>query len=284
MDNDNNAPSPAAADGRCRDGGSIAACPGTLLAVEAADDALMPSIGAGETVLVDPRTRRLEHGAIIAVRAAHGTRLWLYQEGFLGLGSRRREGCDDAGGTTATLSGLAGAFRLRAPVIAERLPLAGTVVARLGDPAGTDDADPLGRYIAERARLLGALAEAGTARGREDGAASAMATLLRRIGERAGIAAMEKLFAEAMAEADFAQHFMVEQRVEALNARLFWLENAVADQEARSLGGIRAKLDMLWHQQYEAFPDHQDDLGARVIRSALASLARLETEARRPPP
>jgi hypothetical protein len=233
------------------------------LEVEVGDDALEPVLRAGQTVVVDCSDHTLEGGALYAVRDSDRLDLWLYQPGFVGLG------CRFAGESIGTLVALGGTFRLRGPLPVDAIRLVGRVV----EP-GPDQPQALADLRLQQARLL-ALRD------------TTRAALLQRAGTAAAalpwasaatIAAVAEGLATSLRNRAFADRFALEQRLDAIDARLALLDELIAALPARGLADALTKLETLAALQ----PMDTDDLQTRLLRSAIAALERLAGEARRP--
>lgn len=227
------------------------------------DDALEPVLRAGQKVVVDCSDHALEGGGLYAVRDGDRLELWLYQPGFVGLG------CRFAGRSIGTLVALGGSFRLRGPLPVEAIRLIGRVV----EP-GAERPAALAELRQQQTRLL-ALRE------------TTRAALLQRAGtvadERpwaaaATIEAVADGLAASLRNRTFADRFALEQRLDAVDTRLAFLDGLIASLPARGLGDALTKLETLAALQ----PADADDLQTRLLSSAVAALQRLASEARRP--
>jgi hypothetical protein len=227
------------------------------------DDALEPVLRGGQKVVVDCSDHALEGGGIYAVRDGDRLELWLYQPGFAGLG------CRFAGQNIGTLVALGGSFRLRGPLPVEAIRLIGRVV----EP-GAERSGALADLRQQQARLL-ALRE------------TTRAALLQRAGtathERpwtaaSTVAAVADGLAASLRNRAFADRFALEQRLDAVDARLAFLDELIASLPARGLGDALTKLETLAALE----PVGADDLQTRLLHSAVAALQRLAGEARRP--
>lgn len=233
------------------------------LEVVVGDDALEPVLRAGQTVVVDCSDHALVGGGLYAVRDRDRLDLWLYQPGFVGLG------CRFAGQSIGTLVVLGGCFRLRGPLPVEAIRLVGRVV----EP-GADRPEALADLRLEQARLL-ALRETTRAALLQRAPAAAPA---RPWAEAATIEAVAEGLATSLRNRAFAERFTLEQRLDAIDARLALLDELIAALPARGLGDALTKLETLAALQ----PMDTDDLQTRLLRSAIAALQRLAGEARRP--
>ena len=233
------------------------------LAVVVGDDALEPVLREGSTVVVDCSDHGLEGGGLYAVRDGDRLDLWLYRPGFDGLG------CRFAGQSIGTLTVLGGSFRLRGPLPVGAIRLVGRVV----EP-GPDRPQALGALAHEQSRLL-ALRE------------TTRAALLQRAGGApsehswAGAATIEAVadgLAASLRNRAFADRFALEQRLDAIDARLALLDELIAALPARGLADALTKLQTL-----AALHDTTaDDLEPRLLRSAIVALERLASDGRRP--
>lgn len=235
------------------------------LAVVVGDDALEPVLSAGQKVVVDCSDHVLEGGGLYAVRDGARLDLWLYQPGFVGLG------CRFAGESIGTLVALGGSFRLRGPLPVDAIRLVGRVV----EP-DADCPDALAELGLQQARLT-ALRDTTRAAllQRADAAPAPVAaawTSARTIGAVAdGLAA-------SLRDRGFADRFTLEQRLDAVDARLAFLDQLIASLPARGLADALTKLETLT----ALHPNEVDDLQTRLLSSAVMALRRFTDEARRP--
>ena len=233
------------------------------LEVIVGDDALEPVLRAGQKVVVDCSDHALEGGGLYAVRDGDRLELWLYQPGFVGLG------CRFAGESIGTLVALGGSFRLRGPLPVEAIRLIGRVV----EP-GAERKDSLAELRQQQTRLL-ALRE------------TTRAALLQRSGTAANerpwaaaptVAEVADGLAASLRNRAFADRFALEQRLDAVDARLAFLDELIASLPARGLGDALTKLETLAALQ----PAGADDLQTRLLSSAVEALQQVAGEARRP--
>jgi len=234
--------------------------------VVADDDALAPVVPAGGTVLVDCSDRKLADGGIFAVREDQDLQLWLYHEGFAGHGTMV------GGRAVGTLSSLAGTFRCRGPVLIDKLLVVGRVVEPVSREAGDRAVDAWQR---ERAGLIAALEETRLGL-RRLSATMPVVDLFDEPttgGEGGSVSRLARRFEDAMQHQDFARRFALEQRMDAVGARLMLIEECLADIEVTEIDDVYAKLQVLWDLHYAPFPPLQNDLAARYIASSLRGLA-----------
>ena len=233
------------------------------LEVLVGDDALEPALQASQTVVVDCSDHALEGGGIYAVRDGNSIELWLYQAGFVGLG------CRFAGQSIGTLVALGGSFRLRGPLPDDAIRLIGRVV----EP-GAEQTAALGELRQQQTRLL-ALRETTRAALLQR---SGTATHERPWAAAPTVAAVADGLAASLRNRAFADRFALEQRLDAVDARLAFLDELIATLPARDLGDALTKLETLAALE----PTGADDLQTRLLSSAVAALQRLASEARRP--
>lgn len=238
------------------------------LRVTAQDDALSPSIGAGTVAVVDCNDRELIDGEIVAVRHGAHVQLWLWQDGFAGLG--RRFGGREAG----ALLPLAGRFRYVAPVEPGTLEVVGRVI---GTPGSVEaGADPALGLAEERRALLLALVDAEAERREIVGdPAFEQATVLPENATAMTPADLRAHLAVALSDPRRIRRFVIEQRIDALETRLLRVEDRLAAAATRSLAGVKAKLELLWDRHYALREDAGDRLGRSVLGTALSALAEL---------
>jgi hypothetical protein len=79
-------------------------------------------------------------------------------------------------------------------------------------------------------------------------------------------------------ERAFADRFALQQRLDAIDARLAFLDELIADLPARGLSDALTKLETLAALQDAGI----DDLQTRLLRSAISALERAVRDARRP--
>ncbi len=227
--------------------------------VTVADDALLPVLEAGSTVVVDCRDHTLVGGAIYAVRDGDRVGLWLFLDGFAGLG------CRVAGRAVGTLSSLGEPSRWRGPLAIDAIALVGRVV----EPAAGGLAE-----LAAQQRRLAALRET-------------TGTQLQRGGALGGprpwpagdsVEAVARAIAAELEDPAAAARLALEQRLDAIDARLALLDELIAAQPAASLADAIVKLETLAALQ----PLDSEDLEPRLLASALKALRRLATEPARP--
>ena len=233
------------------------------LEVLVGDDALEPVLRAGQTVVVDCSDHALEGGGIYAVRDGNSLELWLYQAGFVGLG------CRFAGQSIGTLVALGGSFRLRGPLPVDAIRLIGRVV----EP-GAEQTAALGELRQQQTRLLALRETTRAALLQRSGAA----TPERPWAAASTVAAVADGLATSLRNRAFADRFALEQRLDAVDARLAFLDELIATLPARGLGDALTKLETLAALE----PTGADDLQTRLLSSAVAALQRLASEARRP--
>jgi|GEM_PF-2238941 len=241
-------------------GGSVAPW---QLTVTVGDDALEPVLRQGSTVVVDCSDHTLEGGGIYAVRDGDRLDLWLYQPGFDGLG------CRFAGQSIGTLTVLGGSFRLRGPLPGEAIRLVGRVV----EP-GPEQPGALAELRDQQARLLGL---------RETTRAALLQCLVKAPAERGwaaagSIEAIADSLAARLRERAFADRFALEQRLDAIDARLALLDELIAALPGRGLADALTKLETLAALQDAGI----DDLQTRLLRSAITALQCVAGDGRRP--
>ena len=229
------------------------------LPVTVADDALKPVLEVGQTVIVDCSDHALVGGGLYAVRDGDALELWLFVPGFAGLG------CQLEGRAIGTLVGLGGTFRCRGPLDLAAIRLVGRVV----EPAA------------------GALTELARQQRRLTGLRETTRALLLRSGAIAmprprpasgSVEAMAQALAAELSDRAFADRFALEQRLDAIDARLAYLDELVASLPATGLAEALVKLETLAALQ----PAGAQDLEPRLLASALDALHRLAGESRRP--
>lgn len=233
------------------------------LAVEVGDDALEPVLYGGSTVIVDCSDHGLEGGGLYAVRDGDRLALWVYHPGFDGLG------CRFAGQGIGTLTVLGGGFRLRGPLPVEAIRLVGRVV----EP-GPDRLQALAELREQQARLLGL---------RETTRAALLQNAGKAPAERrwAGAGSLELIadrLATRLRDRAFADRFALEQRLDAIDARLALLDELIAALPARGLADALTKLETLAALQDAG----ADDLQTRLLCSAITALQRVAADGRRP--
>ncbi len=233
------------------------------LEVMVGDDSLEPVLPAGQKVVVDCSDHTLEGGGIYAVRDGDRLELWLYQPGFVGLG------CRFAGQNIGTLVALGGSFRLRGPLSVEAIRLIGRVV----EPDAEQPA-ALAELRQQQTRLL-ALRETTRAALLQ---CAGTATYERPWATAPTVAAVADGLAASLRNRAFGDRFALEQRLDAVDARLAFLDDLIASLPARGLADALTKLETLAALQSVG----ADDLQERLLSSALAALQRLASEARRP--
>ena len=233
------------------------------LAVEVGDDALEPILREGSTVLVDCSDHGLEGGGIYAVRDGDRLDLWLYHPGFDGLG------CRFAGQSIGTLIVLGGSFRLCGPLPVEAVRVVGRVV----EP-GPDRPQALAELREQQARLLAL---------RETTRAALLQNAVKAPVERhwTGACSLEAIadgLAARLRDRSFADQFALEQRLDAIDARLALLDELIAALPARGLADALTKLETLAALQDVG----ADDLQTRLLCSAITALQRVAADRRRP--
>ena len=218
--------------------------------------------------MVECSDRELIDGEIVAVRDGARVQLWLWQDGFAGLG--RRFGGREAG----ALLPLAGRFRYVAPVEPETLEVVGRVI---GTPGSVEAAaDPALGSAEERRALLLALVDAEAERREIAGdPAFEEATVLPENAASMTPADLRAHLAEALSDPRRSRRFVIEQRIDALETRLLRVEDRLAAAPTRSLAGVKAKLELLWDRHYALREDAGDGLGRAVLGTALSALAEL---------
>jgi hypothetical protein len=230
------------------------------LRLAVADDALEPLLSEGRTVIVDCSDRTLESGGIYAVRDGDALALWLFLVGFSG------QGCRLDGRSIGTLTVLGGSFRLRGPLATDAIKVVGRVVEPL-----TGSRPALADLAAQQA-LLGALRE--TTRAALLQLPAARQCLPAAVGIEQATSALQR----ALADRSFADRFALEQRLDAIDARLALTEELVAQTPADGLGDVLIKLDTLAALDVE----DADALESRLLHSALDALRQMAGATRRP--
>lgn len=232
------------------------------LRVVADDDALAPVIARNNAVVVDCSERELVDGEIYAVRHGQAVRLWLYHHGFDGVGQW-------LGDTPiGTLSSLAGHFRCEAALDQREIQIVGRCVGLLD---GDDQAiDPLVGLENERQALLDARARLIQVEGGRH-----IQQVVVPEAEGGSVEALRNWLQRSLKREKFLAHFTFQQKLDALNSRIMYIEDRMSRQTATSFAGIEAQLEMLWDVHYAPFPEELDDLGALTIASARRSLKRL---------
>lgn len=253
-----------AADGN----GQIPALEAWQLRLVVADDALEPVLRAGASVVVDCSDSQPQDGSLVAVRHGGVVELWVYMAGFAGIG------CQLAGRPIATLGVLGGTFRCRGPVDADRLRVVGRVLEPVGEGGclGGGKGRGLARLDQER-RQLTALRETLRQAIRRS---PAPPDALRRHADISSLAAVAERFREQLADPTFAERFVLEQRLDAIDARLGLLDELIADATATGLNDALVKLEALWQLQPAGLA--ADDLEIRLLGSALPALRRLAAD------
>ena len=229
------------------------------LPVTVADDALEPVLEGGQTVIVDCSDHALVGGGLYAVRDGDTLELWLFVPGFAGLG------CQLEGRAIGTLVGLGGTFRCRGPLDLEAIRLVGRVV----EPAAGSLGD-----LARQVRRLTSLRETTRALLLRSGAIAMPRP--RPIG--GSVEAMAQALATELRDRIFADRFALEQRLDAIDARLAYLDELIASLPATGLAEALVKLETLAALQ----PADAQDLEPRLLASALVALHRLAGDAVRP--
>lgn len=231
-------------------------------------DDLAPLIAAKDRIIVDVSDSRLVEGEIYAVRDSNTIVLRLFREGVPALG--RVVGEDAVG----MLYGLLGSVTWRGPLLIDNLPIVGRVVGLQGGPEC--DADPVVALNNERQWLLEALHTVDDRLNRlrrqlpedqrrpwpQDHAAMSVNELAAWFGERDEL--LDRFGAAGL-----------EHRFEALAARLGRIEALMTTHEAEGLNGVVAKLRLLWSLNYEGFPEAEDQMEAKLIKSSLTALRRM---------
>ena len=228
------------------------------------DDSLAPVFQRGSDVVIDCSDRLLVDGGVYAIREGDQLKLWLFHEGFAGLGTMI------GGRKVGTLSSIAGAFRCRGPIQLDKLMVVGRVLdlPRDGQPAGS-----MAALRSERTALVAALEEARTGLRRISGITPAL-DFSDPHGTTGSISRVTRRYEEAMQDEDFARRFTLEQKMDAIGSRLMHVEERIADSEVDDIDGAYTKLQVLWDLHYAPFPNLQGDLGARFISSALRALGK----------
>ncbi len=248
-----------ATDEHRTDGDGIAPEPWQLrIAVE--DDALEPLLRKGQTIIVDCSDRRLESGGIYAARDGDALALWLYLVGFSGLG------CELGGEAVGTLAVLGGGFRLRGPLAAGAIRVVGRVIEPL-----TGRRPALADLAAQQQRL-------GALRGTTRAALLQLPATRRCLPSASSIEEGVSIVQQALADASFADRFMLEQRLDAIDARLALIEELIAETPAVGLDDSLVKLETLAGLGV----DGCDALEPRLLHSALDGLRRLAGAGKRP--
>lgn len=219
------------------------------LRVTVLDDTLSPVLAAGQTVLIDSGDQALVGGAIYGVRAAGGLSLRLFVPGFAGIGCRL--GMEAIG----MLACLGGPLRWQGPVPLGRLQLVGRVV----EPSVGGLA-----MLARQQRLLTAL--------RESTRTSLLAGDTSPFAEPAGesVETIVESLATTLIDGSAADRFAMEQRLDAIDARLALLDELIADRPAEGLADAVVKLETLAALQ----PSGSCELEPRLLGSALDALRR----------
>lgn len=236
-----------------------------LIEITAADNALAPVITKNETVGVDCSERDLVDGGIYAVKTGDEVALWLFHEGFAGMGVLA------SGEDVGTLASLAGGFRCSGPLAIESVK----VIGRLASDIQPTD---IGRYASERSLLVAALDECRNAIRRHTGG-------LRELQWHEApqpadsLAKWRKRFDDLVADKEASKRFALEQRIDALNARLMFLEECIANSEAKSHQDVATKLRVLWDLHHAPFPATHGDLAARIVATALNGLESQDNQA-----
>jgi hypothetical protein len=194
------------------------------------------------------------------VRDGDALALWLYLVGFSGLG------CELGGQAVGTLAVLGGGFRLRGPLATGAIRVVGRVVEPLTGqrPALAD--------LAMQQQRLGAL------RGTTRAALLQLPAARRCLPAASSIEEGVSIVQQALTDAGFADRFMLEQRLDAIDARLALIEELIAETPAEGLGDALVKLETLAALGI----DGCDALEPRLLRSALGALRRLTGAGKRP--
>lgn len=229
------------------------------LPVTVADDALEPVLEAGQTVIVDCSDHALVGGGLYAVREGDALELWLFVPGFAGLG------CQLEGREIGTLVGLGGTFRCRGPLDLEAIRLVGRVV----EPAAGALTD-----LACQQHQLAGLRETTRALLLRSGAIA----MPRPRPTGGSVEAMALALVAELRDRAFADRFALEQRLDAIDARLAYLDEQIAALPATGLAEALVKLETLAALQ----PEGAQDLEPRLLASALDALHRLAGDAKRP--
>jgi len=229
------------------------------LRVTVPDDSLSPVLDAGAEVVVDCSDSAPVDGSLVAVRHGGALELWLYMAGFAGIG------CRLAGRPVATLGVLGGGYRCRGPVDAERL----RVVGRVLEPGANGCGGGLARLDEERRRLSVLRDSLRHALRR----CPVPPDELRGFADVSSLATLAERFRQQLADATFGERFVLEQRLDVIDARLALLDELIADATAAGLADALVKLETLWQlQPAELAPD---DLEIRLLGSALPALRRM---------
>ncbi|MCB1972310.1 MAG: hypothetical protein H6851_17315 [Geminicoccaceae bacterium] len=234
------------------------------IAARLEDDALTPVIERGSQVVIDCSDRTLVDGGIYAIREGDQLKIWLFHEGFAGLGTVI------SGRKVGTLSSVAGTFRCRGPIQLDKLLVVGRV---LDMPQGGYAAGSMAALRAERIALVNALEDARASLRRISGTTPAV-DFNDPNGAVTSISKVTRRYEEAMQDEDFSRRFALEQKMDAIGSRLMHIEERIADTEVDDVDGAYTKLQVLWDLHYAPFPNLQGDLGARFISSALRALGK----------
>lgn len=236
-----------------------------LIEVKASDNALAPVVAKNEQVAIDCSERDLVDGAIYAVKNGDQVNLWLFQEGFAGQGPLA------SGEDIATLSSLAGGFRCSGPLAIGTIKVIGRLVGDVGEAL-------VSKLAAERSLLLVALDDCRSAMRRHSGSLRDLKSTDATQADDT-LAVWRRRYDDMMADPSLSKRFALEQRIDAISARLMFLEDRIADAKTQEVADVTAKLQVLWDLHYAPFPATHDDLAARVLASALNGLNSPRNEA-----
>lgn len=233
-----------------------------LIEISAADNALAPVITKGETVAIDCSERDLVDGGVYAIKFDGEVALWVFHEGFAGVGPLA------SGEDIGTLASLAGSFRSSGPIALDSVKVIGRLARDVRPTVIATDND-------ERGLLLAALDECRNAVRRHSGGVRDW-QLTDGSSSSDTLASWRRRYDEIVADADSNKRYALEQRIDALNARLMFLEERIADATVESSSDVAAKLQIMWDLHYAPFPATHSDLAARIVATALTGLKRLE--------
>lgn len=232
-----------------RTGAPAAGLTSRVFAMAVADDALAPLLRRGQAVVVDWDDQELQTGGVYAFRDGKDLTLRLYLGGDDALGGR-------SGGMLAALSGDAEPLGLLA---VDSVALVGRVVEPLTarPPALTDLGEQRRRLLRPRRKIAAALLQRPPRPSVEPAPMS--------FGQAVEVQQSEQ------DEPGAAQRFALEQRLDAIDARLALLEELIAETPADDLDDTLVKLQTLAALDVEG----SDTLEARLLRSAIEAMQRI---------
>ncbi len=228
------------------------------------DSCFAPLILEGDTVVIDPGQSRLASGELYAIKREGKTQIWLPDEGGAGLPGDYK--------TEVWLLTLNDPFRWAGPCNLKEVETIGRVVGLLdkdrplapkGDPVLVHDAE--WQWLWRRSIKL-ALKHWRLEKNLPERVQSATLSELSP-GERKARHAEREAEAEKIGLAD------IERRSAATSSRLGTVAGMIEGVPATTVAGALAKLQILWHYEYESPPDDERaSLERHPLKGAIEAL------------